>query len=103
MYKRQLQIPFTLAHEMAHGYGITDEGDCNTLAYLVCLHSKNKAIQYSGLLAYLRYLWNDSRMDSVDKNSLRDLLSPEVKMCIRDSCSPWVCLSILKRKRSDLF
>ena len=74
-----LQIPFTLAHEMAHGYGITDEGDCNTLAYLVCLQSKNKAIQYSGLLAYLRYLWNDSRMDSVDKNSLRDLLSPEVK------------------------
>jgi hypothetical protein len=50
--------PFVMAHEMAHGYGITDEGDCNFIAVLVCANSDDPYIQYSGLLAYWRYLAN---------------------------------------------
>ena len=51
-----LQQPFTLAHELAHGYGITNEGVCNFIAYLACQESQNPYIQYSGMVAYWRYL-----------------------------------------------
>ena len=50
------QIPFTLAHEMGHGYGLTDESVCNFIAYLTCIQSNNKFIRYSAELAYWRYL-----------------------------------------------
>jgi hypothetical protein len=50
--------PFVMAHEMAHGYGITDEGDCNFIAVLVCANADDPFIRYSGLLAYWRYLAN---------------------------------------------
>jgi hypothetical protein len=51
-----IQIPFTMAHEFAHGYGFTDEGTCNFLAYLSCIRSDNPFFQYSGHLSYWRYL-----------------------------------------------
>jgi hypothetical protein len=51
--------PFTMAHELGHGYGITDEGDCNFIALLTTLHSSDKYVQYSGLFSYYRYLMRD--------------------------------------------
>jgi len=62
-----VQWPFTIAHEMAHGYGITHESDCNFFAYLVCMKSDDVRIQYSGTLAYWRYL--ASHYKSVDEES----------------------------------
>ncbi len=50
------QLPFTIAHELAHGYGFGDEGSCNFWAYLACLESNNAMIQYSGKLTYWRYI-----------------------------------------------
>ena len=50
------QHPFTLAHEMAHGYGYTDESVCNFIGYLTCLKTGNPYIRYSAELAYWRYL-----------------------------------------------
>lgn len=50
------QHPFTMAHEMAHGYGFTDESVCNFIAYLTCLQTDDPYIQYSAELAYWRYL-----------------------------------------------
>lgn len=55
------QIPFVIAHEYAHAYGITDEGSCNFLAYLSCSNSSDPFIQYSGYLNYWRYLASDYR------------------------------------------
>ncbi|MFK8055028.1 MAG: DUF3810 domain-containing protein [Saprospiraceae bacterium] len=51
-----LQVPFVMAHEMAHGYGITNEGACNFLAWLACTRADNIYIRYSGHLMYYRYL-----------------------------------------------
>jgi len=56
-----LQYPFTMAHEMAHGYGYTDEGVCNFVGFVTCMRSKNKMIAYSGLLGYYRYLLSNLR------------------------------------------
>jgi hypothetical protein len=53
--------PFNMAHEMSHGYGFTDEGSCNFLAWLACEATENPAIQYSGRLAYWNYIAREFR------------------------------------------
>ena len=45
-----------MAHEMAHGYGFTDESVCNFIAYLTCMKAEETALTYSATLAYWRYL-----------------------------------------------
>lgn len=70
-----LQYPATIAHEMAHGYGFTDEGFCNFIALLTCLETDNDYIQYSALLNYYRYLMFDLR--KVDRSLFLDY-----KFCI---------------------
>ena len=50
-----VQKPFTLAHEMAHGYGVTDEGACNFIAWLACSQSKDAWVRYGGAFTYWRY------------------------------------------------
>jgi hypothetical protein len=50
------QYPFTMAHEMAHGYGFTDESVCNFVAYVTCMASDDPYVVYSAELAYWRYL-----------------------------------------------
>ncbi len=52
-----LKWPFTLAHEMAHGYGFTDEGECNFIAMLACMQSTDPLIRYAAILEYWRYLY----------------------------------------------
>jgi len=51
-----LQKPFTITHEMAHGYGFTDEGTCNFVAYVACLQSGNPHYVYSGYYGLWKYL-----------------------------------------------
>jgi hypothetical protein len=72
-----LQLPFTVAHEMAHGYGVTDEGDCNTIALIVCLKSENPLYKYASLLTYFRYLYFDPRWPD-DQKSFILASMPEV-------------------------
>jgi Protein of unknown function (DUF3810) len=56
-----LAKPFTMAHEMAHGYGWTDEGTANFIAYLACINSDDILTQYSGYLMYYRYVSSNFR------------------------------------------
>ncbi len=49
-----LQKPYTIAHELTHACGITDEGFCNFVAYQVCCNSSIIDHQYSGHLMYWR-------------------------------------------------
>ncbi len=65
-----LQLPFTVAHEMAHGYGVTDEGDCNTIALLVCLQTEHPVYIYASLLTYFRYLYFDPRWSDQNKSNI---------------------------------
>ncbi|MBI1227668.1 MAG: DUF3810 family protein [Bacteroidetes bacterium] len=56
-----LQLPFVLAHEMSHAYGHGDEGTCNFLAYLSCIHANDPYINYIGHLYYWRYVASEFR------------------------------------------
>jgi len=51
-----LQLPYVLAHEMAHGYGFGDEGTCNFWAYLACAQIQTPVLAYCGHLAHWRTL-----------------------------------------------
>jgi hypothetical protein len=54
-----VEIPFDIAHEMAHGYGFSREGTCNFLAYLACISSQDPFIKYSGSLVYYSHISAD--------------------------------------------
>lgn len=56
-----LQMPYVMAHELAHGYGFGDEGTCTFWAYLACTNSDNPVIAYAGHLGYWRELAADFR------------------------------------------
>jgi Protein of unknown function (DUF3810) len=51
-----LEKPFTMAHEMAHGYGWTEEATANFVAYLSCINSTDNYTRYSGFISYYRYV-----------------------------------------------
>ena len=51
-----LEKPFTMAHELAHGYGWTEEATANFIAYLSCINSTDNHTRYSGLISYYRYV-----------------------------------------------
>lgn len=62
-----MEIPFSMAHEMAHGYGFPEEGTANFLAYLACISSKDPLIKYSGCLQYFSYISNDLYRASIEE------------------------------------
>lgn len=70
-----LQWPFTLAHEMSHGYGYTDEGVCNFIALITCMKSSNPYIRYSAFLGYWRYLYFELKQhdEALASNLYRDV------------------------------
>ena len=43
-----IDIPFTMAHEIAHLKGVMREDDANTVALYICITSSNPYIRYSG-------------------------------------------------------
>ncbi len=62
-----IQKPFTLAHEMAHGYGVTDEGACNFIAWLACSESRDQWVRFGGAFTYWRYAAAAMPYDSVSQ------------------------------------
>jgi hypothetical protein len=58
-----LLCPTTIAHEMSHGYGIADEGECNFLGWLACAQSANAYLRYSAALEYGSYILGTIRMN----------------------------------------
>ncbi len=62
-----IQKPFTMAHEMAHGYGVTDEGACNFIAWIACDRSTNPWVRYGGALTYWKYVANEMQSDTVEQ------------------------------------
>lgn len=47
-------LPFTIAHELAHTKGVMKEDEANQLAFYVCLNSDNPFLRFS---AYSRYFY----------------------------------------------
>lgn len=72
--------PYTLAHELAHGYGFGDEGSCSFWAYLACMKSQNPNVQYSAAFGYWREVAREYIfVDSAQYRMIRDQLPQGVK------------------------
>lgn len=49
-------LPFVMAHEMAHRYGIAPEDEANFFAFLVCKESKDPVLRYSAYFTAMQYM-----------------------------------------------
>ena len=62
------EIPFTLAHELAHSKGAMREEDANLVAAYVCLNSKNAYIKYSAYMYTFFSLGNLVKATNVEQD-----------------------------------
>ncbi|MCS5490584.1 DUF3810 domain-containing protein [Algoriphagus limi] len=103
-----LEQPFTIAHEMAHSFGVTDEGEANFVAWVVGTRSSDPLLKYTAYLRLFLYQARDYyRMDpdgyrvwleKLDRGVLQDIRS------IQDRNAQYPPFSIeLSRKTNDLF
>lgn len=84
------EIPFTMAHEMVHGYGICEEGAANFLAFLTCESSADPAIRYSGFLSYWSYVFAEARrLDPESIKTIRALIPEGMKADLRAEAENW--------------
>src|SRR5690606_1758956 len=71
---------FVTAHELAHSFGVTDEGEANLIAYIACIRSDQQEVQYAGHLSMWEYLQIVYRRKKMTEGiSLKETLSPLVK------------------------
>lgn len=103
-----LEQPFTIAHEMAHSYGVTDEGEANFIAWVICSNSDDPLLRYSGQLRLLMYQFRDfyriapdefkAFMKTLDRGIMNDLISLQKAT---ESVKPFSLE--LSRKSNDIF
>ena len=100
-YSLNSTYPFTLAHEMAHQFGIAHESEANLYAFIVCMGSEDERIRYSAYLSTLLYLVNDAAEflpEEVD--SLTSAIRPEIIADLRKNREHW--LAVRNRSLSDM-
>jgi len=76
-----MEYPFVLAHEKSHQFGIANESEANLAAFVICVNSPDKRLQYSGYTNLLLYFLSDAShlkdygdfIKKIDKKVLRDL------------------------------
>jgi hypothetical protein len=64
------QMPFSIAHEMAHQRGVARESEANFIAYIVCVNSRDPFVRYSGYRNGLGVL---SELYKVEPEKAREL------------------------------
>ena len=64
------QLPFSIAHEMAHQRGVARESEANFVAYVVCVNSSDPFVRYSGYRNGLGVL---SELYKVEPEKAREL------------------------------
>lgn len=69
-------LPVTMAHEIAHGKGVSSESEANVSALVICLSSEDTYLQYCGLMSAVSDLLYALPEES--SKSLREKLRPEV-------------------------
>lgn len=69
-----VEIPFTLCHELAHTSGFMLEDEANFIGYLACMNYDNPNFQYSGILGIINYVLNDL-YDTVSVDTYREIMS----------------------------
>jgi hypothetical protein len=93
---------------MAHSYGVTDEGEANFIAWVICTNSEDQLVRYSGHLRLLMYQMRDYHgMAPDDFENWVGTLSPGIRNdlhSIREATEAIRPFSLeLSRKSNDIF
>ncbi len=64
-------LPYVMAHEMSHRYGIAPEDECNFYAFYILYDSGDPLLRYSGFMMSLIYCQN--KLFSADREAWRAL------------------------------
>lgn len=59
-YLLPMEYPFVLAHEKAHQFGITNEAEANLAAFVVCMTSSDRRLEYSAYVNLMVYFLSDA-------------------------------------------
>jgi hypothetical protein len=101
------QMPFTLAHEMAHQRGVARESEANFVAYLVCISSRDPFVRYSGYRNGLGVAGELYRLDPEKTKELVRQLSPGFREDSRRAAAFWAKASgaagALGQRVNDLY
>ena len=90
-YGLPFTYPFTLAHEMAHQYGIAPESEASLYAFIVCAGSSNPVVRYSAYVSVLGYLLRDvRRLLPDDYESLIAAIRPEIIADLQRNSEHWM-------------
>lgn len=90
-YSLNFSYPFTLAHEMAHQFGIAKESEANLYGFVVCSRSDDEKIRYSAYTSTIRYVLNDIRRFLPEEyESLVSTIRPEIMGDLRRNREHWL-------------
>ncbi len=90
-YSLNYTYPFTLAHEMAHQFGVAMESEANLYGFLACACSSDEKIRYSAYVSTLGYLLSDMRKFLPDEyNRLVSTIRPEIIADLQRNREHWL-------------
>lgn len=90
-YSLNFTYPFTLAHEMAHQFGIATESEANLYGFVVCARSSDEKIRYSAYASTLRYVLNDIyKFLPEEYESLVTSIRPEIIADLQRNREHWL-------------
>ena len=83
-YSTNIELPFYIAHEMAHGKGVMREDDAQNIATYICLHSEDPLIRLSGYYCTNHCVTTTTKNEGLftnqnDANDIWNVYSPEAK------------------------
>ena len=87
----KIELPYVIAHELAHTKGVMREDDANQVAFYVCLNSDNEYLRFSAYALYfyqIRVMGTSTYMEEADRNELHQIDSRYVK-AVRYASDYW--------------
>ncbi len=83
-------LPFVMAHELAHRYPIAPEDVCNFMAFYVLEDAEDPLLRYSAYLSAIRYCQNRLYGEDYDEFArIYGMYSPEVGKDLEDYRAHW--------------
>lgn len=90
-YSLDYTYPFTLAHEMAHQFGIGPESEANFYAFMACDASTDPRVRYSAYVSTLGHVLNDAyRFLPAEYEALYNLVRTEIVDDVRYNRAHWL-------------
>jgi len=92
-----IDLPVTMAHEMAHAKGVMREDEANLIAYYLTCSSKDDYLRYCGYSAIYYRVFSAIHFDSELRQNLYSSLNPKIFTELQNSAKFWDKYDILSQ------